>query len=117
MLPESTIPATFAGGDTPPFRSHRSSTAPTTNMTAAASIRPSGSVAPSNISENCGICDATAIATRNPPNIAAPPSVGVARSCTLRPWGMETAPMRTAAFRMTNVSRNVVTAATDRTIE
>jgi hypothetical protein len=74
-------------------------------------------VAPSNISENCGICDATAIATRNPPNIPAPPSVGVARSWTLRPCGMDTAPMRTATRRTTNVRRNVVTAATARMIE
>src|SRR5262249_7924059 len=50
MLPDSTIPATFAGGETPPFRSQRSSTDPTTNITAAATMRPSGSVPPFDIS-------------------------------------------------------------------
>ena len=74
-------------------------------------------MATSNISRNCGICDATAIAIRNPPNMPAPPSVGVARSWTLRPWGTDTAPMYTAPRRTTKVKRNVLRAATARTIE
>src|SRR5438034_11638593 len=109
------MPATLAGGDTPPRCSHRSATAPTTNITLAATMTPMGSTALSNISLNCGTCDATAMATRNPPNMAAPPSVGVARSCTLRVPGTEITPIRTATRRTTNVSRNVVSAATERT--
>ena len=38
------------------------------------------------------ICEATAIATRNPTNIAAPPSVGVGFVCTPRGPGGTTAP-------------------------
>jgi hypothetical protein len=85
--------------------------APTANMMAAASRRPSGSVSSAKISWNCPSWDATAIATRNPANMPAPPSDGVGRVCTLRGPGIAIAPMRGATHRMTNVSRNVTPAA------
>ena len=50
-----------------------------------------------------------AIATRNPTNIAAPPSDGVGFVCTLRGPGIAIAPMRGASQRITNVKRNVTT--------
>ncbi len=68
-LPLSTCPAIFAGGDT----SRKSSITKTTNITAAARSSPTASELSTNISWNCVIRDATAIATRKPTNIAAPP--------------------------------------------
>ena len=61
-LPLSTWPAILAGGDT----GRMSSIAPTTNITAAASSSPTGSVLSVNISRNWSTCDATANATRKP---------------------------------------------------
>src|SRR5581483_11779441 len=84
-------------------------------MTAAASISPTGSDDPRNISWNCGILDATAIATRNPANIAAPPSDGIGRVCILRGSGIATAPTRNASKRTNGVNSAVVHAATART--
>ncbi len=106
-LPLSTWPANLAGGDT----GRRSSIAPTTNITAPASNKPSGSVVSVNTSRNCGTCDATPNATRNPRNIAAPPSDGSGSVCTLRGPGIAIAPMRGASHRMGNVNANVTTAA------
>ena len=110
-LPASTIPAILAGGET----SRRSSSAPVANITPAARITPAGSDEPSNISRNCGIWDATPIATRNPTNIAAPPSSGIAVVCTSRAVGTLTAPMRNASFRTSGTSANVSPAATAKT--
>jgi hypothetical protein len=107
-LPAKTWPASLAGGET----SRKSSSAPTTNITPAASTSPNGSDESSNISRNCGIRDATIIARRKPRNMAAPPNEGVGRSCTLRGPGTDTAPTRTDSRRTTNVRRNVLTAAT-----
>ena len=71
--PASTMPAILAGADT----SRRSSMSPTTKMTTAAITTPSGWVLPSNTASNSPDCQATAMATRNPASIAAPPSVAV----------------------------------------
>ena len=67
----------------------------------AASSSPSGSELSSNISWNWSICDATAIAARNPTNIAAPPSVGVGFVCTCARVRSRrtTAPNRIASHR------------------
>src|SRR5262245_29025849 len=96
----------------------RSSSAPTTNITPAPSSSPNGSEFCSNTSRNSGSIDATASATRNPMNIAAPPSVGVGRLCTRRgaSEGCTTAPNRTARMRTTGVASSVVASATARTI-
>ena len=58
-----------------------------------------------NISWNWSICDATAIATRNPTNIAAPPSDGVGFVCTLRGPGIAIAPIRGATRASANVQQ------------
>src|SRR4051812_25432390 len=110
-LPASTIPAILAGGDT----SRRASSAPVANITPPARITPAGSDDPSNISRNCGICDATPNAMRKPTNIAAPPSSGVAVVCTSRAVGTFTAPMRNASFRTSGTSAKVRPAATAKT--
>src|SRR4051812_11500539 len=110
-LPASTIPAIFAGGDT----SRRSSSAPVANITPAARITPAGSDEPLNISRNCGIWDATPIATRNPTNMAAPPSSGIVVVWTSRALGTFTAPMRNASFRTRGTSANFNVAATKKT--
>ena len=68
------------------------------------------------ISWNWPSCDATAMATRKPTNIAAPPSDGVGLVWTLRGPGIAIAPMRGATQRMTNVNRNVTTAAMPATV-
>jgi hypothetical protein len=111
-LPEKTWPATLAGGET----SRRSSSAPTANMTAAPMISPIGSELPRKMGRNSGMHQATPMAARNPPNMAAPPSVGVGCSCTRRASGMTTAPRRIEARRTTGVRAHVTTAATARTI-
>ena len=79
-------------------------------------MRPAGSDDPLNMSWNCGICDATAIATRKPTNIAAPPSVGIAFVCTPRGFGGTIAPMRIASLRTSGVTASVVSSATAKTI-
>ena len=110
-LPASTMPAILAGGET----SLRSSSAPIANITPAARMIPAGSDEPSNISRNCGICDATAMATRNATNMAAPPSIGIVVVCTSRVLGTFTAPTRSANFRTSGVNPNANTAATAKT--
>ena len=75
MLPESTIPAIFAGGEI----SRRSSTNPTLHITHAATITPTISVRAAITSENAGCTAATAAATTTPRIIAAPPAVDVGR--------------------------------------
>ncbi len=109
-LAASTWPASLAGGDT----SMRSSNAPVMNMTPAPSSSPTGSELPANISRNCDMCAATAIAARKPTNIAAPPSVGLGLSCTCRASddGCTTAPKRMASRRTTGVISRVVKSAT-----
>ncbi len=87
-LPLSTCPAIFAGGET----SRKSSITNTTNMTAAARRRPTASELSTNISWNCGTSVATAIATRKPTNIAAPPRYGIGFACMLRGPGIAMAP-------------------------
>ena len=72
-LPEKTWPATLAGGDT----GRRSSRRPTANMTLAATSRPRGSELPRNMGLKAGMSQATPRAATNPPNMAAPPRVGV----------------------------------------
>ena len=112
-LAASTIPASFAGGDT----STMSSSMPTSNMTPAPSSNPRGSEL-ANTSLNWCICEATAIAARNPQNIAAPPRLGVGRVCTWRlapsPGGVTTPPA-IARRRTTGVTSNVTAKATTRT--
>ena len=85
------------------------------NITPAARITPAGSDEPLNISRNCGIWEATPIATRNPTNIAAPPSSGIVVVWTSRAVGTLTAPMRNASFRTKGTSANVSVAATKKT--
>ena len=83
-LPASTIPAILAGGDT----SRRSSSAPTANITPGAEDAARPARTSRRTSRGTGrICDATAIATRKPTNIAAPPSVGIGFVCTPRGLG------------------------------
>ena len=86
-------------------------------MTPAAKSNPSGSEESANISWNWFSWEATAIAARNPANMAAPPSEGVGSRWTLRFPGIDIAPMRGARRRMTNVNRNVVSAPTAPTTE
>ena len=82
-LPEKTCPASLAGGET----SRRSSRAPTANIVVAPISSPSGSEVPRNTGRNWGRTEAVAMAARNPPYMAAPPSVGVGRSWTRRASG------------------------------
>src|SRR5579872_1811418 len=110
-LPEKTWPASLAGGDT----SRRSSRAPTANIVVAPISSPSGSGVPRNTGRNRGSTEATAMAARNPPYMAAPPRVGVGRSWTRRGSGETTAPRRMATRRTVGVRAQVTTAATART--
>ena len=57
-------------------------------------------------------CEATAMATSKPTNMAAPPTVGVGRSWTRRSSGMTMNENRTASRRTTKVQTQVTTAAT-----
>src|SRR5438874_292232 len=111
-LPEKTCPASLAGGDT----SRRSSRAPTANITVAPMSSPSGSDVPRKTGRNLGSTEATAMAARKPPYMAAPPRVGVGRSWTRRLSGETTAPRRMATRRTVGVRSQVTTAATARTI-
>ena len=111
-LPENTWPASLAGGDT----SRRSSRAPTANIVVAPIRSPSGSEVPRKTDRNWGRSEATAMAARKPPYMAAPPRVGVGRSWTRRASGDTTAPRRIAPRRTTGVSSQVTRAATTRTM-
>src|SRR5581483_6462493 len=110
-LPEKTWPASLAGGDT----SRRSSRAPTANIVVAPISSPSGSEVPRKTGRNRGRTEATAMAARKPPYIAAPPRVGVGRSWTRRGSGDTTAPRRMATRRTVGVRAQVTRAATART--
>ena len=111
-LAATTIPAVLAGADT----SLRSSTTPTTTISVAASMMPSGSVLPEKISSKASSCHAVSMPANKPTSIATPPSVGVGRSCTRRSSGFTTAPMRMASRRTTGVAASVVTTTTTATI-
>ena len=80
-------------------------------------MSPNGSELDWNISWNCDMCEATAIAARKPTNIAVPPSVGVGRvwTCRASDDGVTTAPNRIARIRAKGVRSNVVPRATART--
>ena len=80
MVPASTMPANFAGGDT----SIMSSTTPTAVMITAAKAIPSGSDDEPNTPLNWGMKLATANPTSTATHMATPPSCGVGAKCTRR---------------------------------
>ena len=84
-------------------------------MTLAATSRPIGSELPRNMGLKAGMSQATPSAATNPPNMAAPPRVGVGLRWTRRASGFTTAPSLTAIFRTSGVSPQVTRAATAQT--
>ena len=112
MLPASTIPAIFAGGEI----SRRSSMSPTPKITAAAATTPTTSVRAASTWPKSSISAAASTAATIPAIIAAPPAVGVGASCTWRSSGATTAPTRMARRRTSGTSANVTAAATTPTI-
>ena len=94
-------------------RPTRSSTTPTTVMTAAASRMPTGPLRPSpNVPLRNGTVEARPSAAANPARIATPPRRGTGVECTSRSRTGLSARSRTAMPRTGEVVRKVTTAAT-----
>src|SRR5437764_15128413 len=110
--PASTWPDSLAGAEI----SRTSSPRPTAKMIVAAITTANGADDPSNTSLKSGSCDATAIATRKATNMAAPPTVGSGVVCTRRSPGITTRLRTTTTLRTTNVSNQVPTSATAKTM-
>ena len=103
---------TFAGADNPLMSSNR----PTAMMITAASTIPRGSELRANSGSNVSISRATAKATRNPTNIASPPTAGIGRVCTVRSFGSYIQCRHVASRRTSGVTANVTRQATAPTI-
>src|SRR6478672_4155213 len=116
------MPVTFAGAEMPsagPTRVVdflRSSARPTANITTAPSTTPSGSELLTNRGSNRPMFHATAIAARNPRNMATPPTAAVGWVWTRRSSGCTTQPSRSAHSRTSGVAISVTPAATPPTI-